>query len=144
MLKLPLGNPYVILGVAAAFALSIGAAIWFRHEAGVAREAQAVAERQAAISAADAERWEAAWSVATARVTELGATLDQQSAAITAGRAKEAELRQSLDSAREQNDRLSGDLDAVKREIAEEVGKAPGDVVPLGPIVLKRAEALFQ
>ncbi len=142
--KILLGNPYVLIGLAAAVLLSIGSAVWFRHEMTVARESQAVAERQAAISAQDAERWQAATAVATARVTELGATLDQQSAAIQSGRAKEAEMRKSLDSARQQNDRLSAEVDAVRAEIDEEVRAMPGSVVPLGPIVLKRAGALFQ
>lgn len=140
-----LATPLIKYGL---IALVIGALFglwrWERHDRMVAEERQAVAERQAAISAQDAERWQDAWTVATARVTELGATLDQQSAAIQSGRAKEAELRKSLDSARQQNDRLAEEVDAARREIDEEVRTAPGDIREVGPIVLKRAGALFQ
>jgi DNA anti-recombination protein RmuC len=144
MLKLLLGNPYVLIGIAAAFALSIGSAIWFKHEASVARESQAVAERQAAISAADAERWQAASAVRDATLLTCTTALDQQSTLISAGRAKEAQLRTSLDNARQQNDRLQGEADQLSRDLEDEAARAPGDVVPLGPIVLRRVKELWK
>lgn len=144
MLKLLLGNPYVLIGIAVAFALSIGSAVWFKHEATVARESQAVAERQAAISAADAARWQAASDLRDGAIGQLKAALDDQSAAVQASRAKEAELRRSLDSARLMNDRLGADLVAKDAELDAEIAKAPGDVRELGPIVARRAPALFE
>jgi hypothetical protein len=142
--KLLLGNPYVLIGIAAAIALSIGAAVWFRHEATVARESQAVAERQAAISAADAERWQRASTARDATIAQLKTALDEQSAAVAAGRAKEAALRTSLDSARATNDRLSDERDRLSRELDAEAAKAPGDVREVGPIVARRVPALFE
>lgn len=118
--------------------------IWFKHEAKVARESQAVAERQAAISAADAERWQAASGARDAAIGQLKSALDDQSAAVLASKAKETELRRNLDSARLQNDRLSADAAALAQELDAEAAKSPGDVRELGPIVLRRAEGLFK
>lgn len=140
-----LASPLIKWGIVA---LVVGglvlAVIWYRHEADVARESQAVAERQAAISAADAARWQAASDVRDAAIGQLKTALDEQSAAVTAARAKEAEMRRSLDSARQQNDRLSAEAEALARELDEEERAAPGDVRPLGPIVTRRAPALFE
>lgn len=122
----------------------IGAVIWQTHEVKVARESQAVAERQAAISAADAERWQKASGDRDAVIVSLTTSLDQQSAAIKASRAKETELRASLDSARQQNDRLSEKADALAAELDAEAVKSPGDVRDVGPIVARRAPALFE
>jgi hypothetical protein len=127
----------VIAGLAAGL-------FWFKHEAAVARESQAVAERQAAISAQDAARWQAASDVRDARLLQLSAALDEQSAAAQQARAKEAELRQSLDSARQQNDRLSVEASQRDRDADAEAEKAPGDIREVGPIVARRAPALFE
>lgn len=120
-----------------------GAVIWQTHEVKVARESQAVAERQAAISAADAARWQAASEVRDTAIGQLKSALDDQSAAVIASRAKETELRKSLDSARLENDRLSAQADQLSRDLEDEAQKAPGDVRELGPIVARRAPALF-
>lgn len=142
--KLIFGNPWVLVGIGVAFLLLIGAVIWQTHEVTVARESQAVAERQAAISAADAERWQAASDLRDAAIGQLKAALDDQSAAVMAARAKEAELRRNLDSARQQNDRLSADAAALAQELDAEIAKTPGDVREVGPIVARRAPALFE
>jgi hypothetical protein len=139
-----LPNLYVIGGVALVIAGLAGWGIWQTHELGVAREAQEIAEKQAAISAADAERWQAASDVRDAAILSLKASLDEQSAAVMASRAKEAELRRNLDSARQQNDRLQAEADALAMELDAEAAKAPGDVHQLGPIVLRRAPELFK
>ncbi|HEU4635420.1 MAG TPA: hypothetical protein VFS41_04535 [Edaphobacter sp.] len=64
-----LGNPYVLLGIAAALLLSIGSAIWFKHEMDVAREAQALAETRAGM-------WEGQATAATAELAHVRKQLD--------------------------------------------------------------------
>ena len=53
----------------------VAAVVWFRHEATVARDAQAVAERSAEIATADAKRWEAAASERDRAIAALQAEL---------------------------------------------------------------------
>jgi uncharacterized protein HemX len=121
----------------------VAAVIWQTHEVKVAREAQAVAERQAAISTQDAARWQAASDVRDARLAQLSAALDEQSAVIQQGRAKQTELLKSLDSARLENDRLSAEADQLSKDANDEATKAPGDIRQLGPIILRRAPSLL-
>lgn len=120
------------------------AVIWQTHEAKVARESQEIAETQARLSAEDAARWQKASEDRDAAIGQLKTALDQQSDVITQARAKETELRRSLDSARQQNDRLSAEAAALSLELDAEAERAPGDVRELGPIVLRRAGGLFQ
>jgi uncharacterized protein HemX len=121
----------------------IAAVIWQTHEVKVAREAQAVAERQAAISAADAARWQAASDVRDAAIGQLKSALDQQSALAEAGRVKQTELLKSLDAARLENDRLSAEADQLSKDATDEANKAPDGIRPLGPIILRRAPGLL-
>lgn len=144
MLKLLLGNPYVLIGIAVAFALSIGSAVWFKHEMDVARKGEAAAVELARLKDEDAKRWEAASNLRDQAIEQLKSAYQLQTDKVQEGRAKEAALRASLDSVRQQNDRLSADAAALAAELDEEAQKAPGDVRELGPIVLRRAEALFQ
>lgn len=132
------------IAVGVVILLLTGGLFWFKHEARVARESQAVAERQAAISAADAARWQAASDVRDAALGQLKTALDEQSAAVEASKIDAARLRASLDSIRQQNDRLQAETASLARELAEEAAKAPGDVRELGPIVARRAKALFE
>lgn len=132
---------WAIIGLV--IAVLIAAVIWQTHEVDVAREAQEIAEKQARLSAEDAARWQQASQHRDGVIVSLTASLDEQSAAIAASRAKEAELRKNLDSARQQNDRLQEQADQLSKELDDEETKAPGDVVPLGPIVQRRASRLF-
>jgi hypothetical protein len=139
-----LPNPYLIGGVALVIAGLAGWGIWQTHELGVAREHQQLAEEKLATAKQDAARWEAASDVRDVAILNLKASLDEQSAAVMASRAKEAELRKNLDSARQQNDRLQAEANALSVELDAEAAKAPGDVRELGPIVLRRAGELFK
>jgi len=80
----PLVKWLIVGALVAALSLAV---IWFRHEATVARDAQAVAERSAEIAAADAKRWEAAAAERDRAIADLTAQLQK----ITAD-AQEAEL----------------------------------------------------
>lgn len=122
----------------------IAAVIWQTHEVDVAREAQEIAETQARLSAEDAARWQQASQHRDGVIVSLTASLDEQSAAIAASRAKEAELRKNLDSARQQNDRLAAEAAALSVELDAAERDAPGDVRAVGPIVARRAPALFE
>lgn len=143
MLKLLLGNPYVLIGIVAAFALSIGSAIWFHHAAVAAEKGEKAARLESDLHAADAARFQVATADRDAVILSLKASLDEQSAAIQASRAKETELRKSLDSARLENDRLSADMDQNRKDTIDEATHAPSDVRPLGPIILRRAPSLL-
>lgn len=143
MLKLLIGNPWVIVGLVAAFAGLFGWAIWERHDAIAAAKGEKAALERADLAEQDAKRWHDASDVRDGRITSLAATLDQQSALVQAGKAREAELRVSLDTARAQNESLAQQRDELSKELDDETAKTPGDVRDVGPIVLRRAPSLF-
>lgn len=140
-----LAAPLFKYGMIALVIISLAAGLfWFKHEAELARESQAVAERQAEISAKDAARWQDASDARDIAIGQLKTALDEQSAAVTAARAKEAALRASLDSARLVNDRLSVEASQRDHDADAEAEKAPGDIREVGPIVARRAKELFR
>lgn len=144
MLKLLLGNPWVLVGIAGAFLL-LGVWGYAEHMGRISAEkAEKAARLESGLHEADATRYQAATADRDQVILSLKAALDDQSAAAEAGRAKEAELRASLDSARQQNDRLQAEADQMARDLEDEAAKSPGDVRELGPIVLRRAGGLFK
>lgn len=138
-----LPNLYLIGGGALVIAALTGWALWERHDAIASAKGEAAAREQLTVARQDAARWQQASQHRDGVIVSLTASLDEQSAAIAASRAKEAELRKNLDSARQQNDRLQAEADQLSKELDDEETKAPGDVVPLGPIVQRRAPRLF-
>lgn len=144
MLKLLLGNPYVLIGIGALiFLLAVGNVALYALWDGAAKGEKA-ARLESGLHEADATRWQDATTACYVVHDQLKSALDQQSALTEQGRAKEAELRTSLDNARQQNDRLSAQADQLSRDLEDEATKAPGDVRELGPIVARRAPALFE
>jgi prophage tail gpP-like protein len=108
--------------------LGLGAAVfWYRHEAAVARDAQAVAERSAEIAAADAARWQAA-------AEERGRLIESQNAEIEAARADLVRARKVIADAAAAARQAE---QAAEAEISRWKARAhanPDQTVPLGPI----------
>jgi chromosome segregation ATPase len=141
---LGLPNLYLIGGVALVIAALTGWALWERHDAIASAKGEAAAREQLTVARQDAARWQQASQHRDGVIVSLTASLDEQSAAIAASRAKEAELRKNLDSARQQNDRLAAEAAALSVELDAAERDAPGDVRAVGPIVARRAPALFE
>jgi uncharacterized protein involved in exopolysaccharide biosynthesis len=144
MLKLLLGNPYVFGAIALAFVL-MGAGLWV--EDGL--RAAAVKGEKAAVELAhlkseDADRWHKASDLRDGTIDQLKSAYQTQTDRVNEGRAKEADLRARLDGATRVNRGLQDTADQLARDLAAEAEKAPGDVRPVGPIVARRAVALFQ
>lgn len=127
------------------FAAGAGATWWIEETRidGYQRQIEA-ARLESDLHEADANRWQQAASDRDATIATLKTALDQQSAAISAGRAKEQALRDALRRANEQNTVLQGKADQLSRDLADEAAKAPGDVREIGPIVSRRAPKLFE
>jgi hypothetical protein len=138
-----LPNPYLIGGVALVIAALTGWALWERHDAIASAKGEAAAREQLTVARQDAARWQAASDVRDARLAQLSTALDEQSAVIQQGRAKEQVLSAALAETARRNITLQQTADQLSRELDDEASKAPGDVIPLGPIVLRRAPSLF-
>jgi chromosome segregation ATPase len=138
-----LPNLYLIGGVALVIAALTGWALWERHDAIASAKGERAALDRMVLAQADAARWQQASQHRDGVIVSLTASLDEQSAAIAASRAKEAELRKNLDSARQQNDRLQEQANQLSKELDDEAAATPGDVRELGPIVTRRAQQLF-
>jgi uncharacterized protein HemX len=125
--------------------IGLSVALFVEHNSRVAAEkAEKAAVELARLKTEDAERWQKASEDRDQVVLSLQSTIGEQNTAIEASKADAAKLRASLDSVRQQNDRLAAEADKLSRDLEEEAAKAPGDVRPLGPIVARRAPALFE
>lgn len=128
MLKYILGiNPYVLIGVAVAFMLSIGSAVWFRHEMTVAREAQALAETRAGM-------WEGQATAATAELKHVRTQLDALDA-----KAKEQQAATDLkvsELAKERDTALSR-AEAFKADLMRKAGEAGATAASVGRAALE-------
>jgi hypothetical protein len=126
---------WIAIGVV--IALLAAGVVWFRHEAQVAREAQALAQ-------ADATRWHAASDQRDQTIELIRNAYKLQSDQVKEGRAREADMARSLADAAQRNRDLQQANSQLEQDLDAEVAKTPGDVVPLGPIVRRRVDQLWQ
>lgn len=131
--SIPWGKLILALVVAAL----IAAVVWFRHEATVARDAQAVAERGAEIAAADAKRWQAA-------AEERGQIIEAQNAEIESARADLVRARRVIADAEAAAERARDAAETRIRQWMERARANPDQTVPLGPISRDAVRVLVQ
>jgi hypothetical protein len=133
---------WIAIGVV--IALLAAGVVWFRHEAQVAREAQALAETARDLAQADATRWHAASDLRDGAIEQLKGAYQIQSDKVKEGRAREADMARSLADAAQRNRDLQQANSQLEQDLDAEVAKTPGDVREIGPIVAKRAAELFK
>lgn len=126
----------VIIGLTAAL-------IWERHEVKVARESQAVAERQAAISATDAERWQKASGDRDAEIGQYRQAAIAQNEIVANQVAAKKRADDAAAAAIAEAAKVQTAADQRIKEIEDEARAKPQDVRSLGPIVLRRVDELF-
>jgi predicted negative regulator of RcsB-dependent stress response len=139
-----LPNPYLILGAIALVGGLTGWAIWERHEAQVAIEGREVAERQAAISAADAQRWQAASGDRDAALLQCNTDKAEYTARTREAAAAKTRADQAAAAAIADAEVARAAADARISEILEEANAHPESVRDLGPIVRARVDSLWQ
>lgn len=140
-----LAKPLIKWGIIAAVigGLTIWA-LWERNDAIASAKGEAAAKLESDLHAQDAARNQSAINDRDRIITGLADQLNAQSAMVEQGRARESQLRTSLDAARKQNDDLQQQADQLSRDLDAETAKAPGDVREVGPIVAKRVQQLFE
>lgn len=143
MLKLLLGNPYVMGGVALAFLL-MGVALYAENAGRVAAErGEKAALLQASLLSQDAKRWHDASDLRDKSIDVLNATLSKQNAAIEASKLDQARLESVAASAEADRAKLQSDLDARTAELDAFAKANPGKVCRLSDEVRERAAKLF-
>jgi hypothetical protein len=130
--------PWVIAG-AAILGCVVLYALW-----GAAEKGEAAAELKSALHEADAVRWEQASGLRDQAIEQLKSAYALQTEKVQEGRAKEQALNAAIRETAKRNIALQATNDQLERELDAEAEKAPGDVVKLGPIVLRRAGGLFE
>jgi type IV secretory pathway TrbL component len=142
MLKLLIGNPYVLIGIAAAFALSIGAAIWFHHDAVTAEKSEKAALAQLASAV---ERANANHDAAESQRLQVEAdkrTIAMQGVEIERWRADSLAMKQTNDAlvraGRQDAERRLAEINAQE----EDARAHPEDIHRLSPRVHAVADSL--
>lgn len=143
LIKLLLGNPYALIGIAAAFALSIGSAIWFKHEASVAKKGEAAAIEMARLKTEDADRWQAAAEARLQQITGLSDQMTRQNAAVVAAAAARDRAEQRAAGAATQAAQAHAALNDLTMKWKERANARPDDVRPLGPVACSAYASLY-
>jgi hypothetical protein len=126
MLKLLLGNPYVLIGIGAALLLSIGSAVWFRHEMVVAREAQAIAETRAGM-------WE---GQATAAIAELKHVRSQLDSLDAKAREQQAASDRAVSDLARQRDAALSEAESFRADLMRKAQEPGATAVSVGRAAL--------
>lgn len=127
MIKLLLGNPYVLLALGAALLLSIGAAVWFKHEMDVAREAQAIAETRAGM-------WEGQAKAATAELARQRAQIDAMD---EKARAQQASADRAVSDLAKQRDAALSRAEAFRTELERKASEPGATAASVGRAALE-------
>jgi hypothetical protein len=130
----------VILGIIGAL---FGLWRWERHDRIAAEKGEKAAQLESGLHAADAARWHTRSDQGDQALDQVVAAYKRQTDLVKQGRANETALRASLDGAHLRATALQETADQLSKETDDESQKAPSDVVPLGPIVLRHAGSLF-
>lgn len=131
--QIPWGK-LIVAGVIAALSIACWV-MWERMQ--TAREAQAVAEKAALISAEDAERWKAA-------AEERGQIIERQNAAIEAHRADLAKAILTINAAAAAAREAEQAADAEIQKWKARARANPDQVVPLGSISRDAVRVLIE
>lgn len=139
-------SPLIRYGIIAAVIVLLGLAVfWYRHEAGIARESQKLAESRATLAEQDAARWQAAAADRDAAVKQRDMAIAAQSAEIDrvgalAQKATQEAARQVEAAARDARAAFVAQIQALE----EEAHAHPEQIVPLGPLVRARVNGLWK
>ncbi|HVO02191.1 MAG TPA: hypothetical protein VMT54_08315 [Candidatus Cybelea sp.] len=127
-----------------AVAVLVGLWRWERHDRIAAEKAEQAALSARDLAEADAARWQAAAEARDRALAERDQAIAAQSAAIERLRfdaARAETIAQGASAAAREAEQAA---DARIRELETEARAKPDDVRPLGPLVLKRVDGLFQ